>query len=184
MTPRVDAAIDLVLSREGGYVDYPNDRGGPTMYGITQSVARQNGYFGPMQDLPKALARQIYRQRYVIRPWFDRVLAVSTSIGEELIDTGINLGPAPASVFFQEWLNGFNKQGKAYSDLFVDGRIGTDTMKAFRAYLLARGDEGELVMVAALNSSQGTFYLDLAKRDQSQEDFLYGWIRMRVLGLG
>ena len=38
-------------------------------------------------------------------------------------------------------------------------------------------------MVAALNCTQGGYYLDLAERRPSQEDFLYGWIRTRVLNL-
>lgn len=183
MTPRVEAAIDRVIEREGGFVDHPNDRGGPTMYGITVNIAKENGYFGAMPDLPRNLARNIYRKRFISAPSFDRVLAISPAVGEELIDTGINMGPGRASIFFQEWLNGFNLQGKTYSDLFVDGRIGNDTLKAFIAYLDKRGDEGELVMVAALNSTQGEFYRNIAKQDQTQEDFLYGWIRTRVLGL-
>jgi lysozyme family protein len=183
MTPRVEQAIDRVITNEGGYVDHPNDRGGPTMYGITVGVAKDNGYFGSMQNLPMETARRIYRQRFVTVPWFDRVLAMSVPIGEELVDTGVNMGPGRASLFFQEWLNGFNLRGRIFPDLFVDGRIGKQTMLALNAYLNFRGDEGEDVMVAALNSSQGSFYLGLAKSDQTQEDFLYGWIRTRVLGL-
>jgi hypothetical protein len=52
----VDTLIDEVISREGGYVDHPADRGGPTMFGITEAVARANGYDGPMRNLPRATA--------------------------------------------------------------------------------------------------------------------------------
>jgi hypothetical protein len=36
-------------------------------------VARRNGYRGPMQELPLALARDIYRKRYIVEPAFDKV---------------------------------------------------------------------------------------------------------------
>ena len=36
--PSVDEMIDDILRREGGYVNHPADRGGPTNYGITQKT--------------------------------------------------------------------------------------------------------------------------------------------------
>ena len=172
--------IDKVLEAEKGYVDHPADRGGPTCWGITQAVARANGYTGPMQDLPVSLARQIYRGRYIVGPGFDKVAAVSEPIAGELIDTGVNMGPNRPGEFLQRWLNGFNDTGSRYADLFVDGRIGPVTIDALRAFLRWRGGEGERVMVVALNCLQGTRYLDITEGDRSQRAFLYGWMRARV----
>lgn len=59
-----DAAFELLLSHEGGYSNSPNDPGGETMFGITASVARANGYTGAMQDLPRELAKQIAKKQY------------------------------------------------------------------------------------------------------------------------
>lgn len=183
MTSRIDTIIDGVLARERGFVDHPSDRGGPTNHGITEVVARANGYVGAMRDLPVSVARAIYWRRYVSEPWFDRVAAVSVRVAEELVDTGVVMGPGTAAIFFQRWLNGFNSQARHYGDLFVDGRVGPATLSAFGAYLARRGEEGETVMVGALNSVQGDRFLDIAERDKTQEDFLYGWMRARVLGL-
>lgn len=176
-----DAVIDAIVANEQGYVDHPDDRGGPTCWGITTAVARRNGYRGPMQSLPLALARDIYRQRYISEPAFDQVGEIDGAIASELIDTGVNMGPARAGEMLQRWLNGFNAQGSRYADVFVDGRIGEVTLDALRKFLDWRGAEGSKVMVAALNCTQGARYLELAENDERQESFLYGWIRSRVL---
>lgn len=182
MIDAFERVIDNIIRVEGReLVDHPSDRGGPTKYGITQAVARANGWKGPMRDLPEALAREIYMGRYITIPQFDKVYALGPAVGSELIDTGVNMGPAVAAMFFQRWLNGFNARGSQYADLFADGRIGRVTLDAFRSYLKTRGQEGIAVMVAALNSVQGSRYLDIAERNETQEDFLYGWIRARVL---
>lgn len=178
-----ESIIDEVIRREGDYVDHPSDRGGPTRFGITEPVARANGWKGSMRDLPVSLASAIYDARYIMRPHFDQVTAINADVGMELIDTGINMGPAVAATFFQRWLNGLNQRGKLFPDLFVDGNVGRHTLDAFRIYMDHRGAEGAQVMVAALNSVQGSRYLDLAEIRESQEDFLYGWIRTRVLGV-
>jgi lysozyme family protein len=173
--------IDRILAAEGGFVDHADDRGGPTNWGITQAVARRNGYDGPMRDMPESLAREIYRRRYITEPWFNRVALISEPVAMELIDSGVNMGPGTASTMLQRWLNALNAQGSRYADLFVDGRIGEVTLTALRAFLRWRGDEGARVLVVALNCTQGVRYLEIAERDKSQETFLYGWLRTRVM---
>lgn len=176
-----ERVIDDVIAREQGYVDHADDRGGPTNWGITQAVARANGFDGDMRDLPLSLAREIYRKRYIVRPAFDKVWLASAPIGDELIDTGVNMGPARAAEMLQRVLNAFNQQGSRYADLFVDGHIGEVSLDALRKYLRQRGADGARVMVCALNVLQGSRYFDIAESNPSQESFMYGWIRSRVL---
>lgn len=176
-----DHVIDDIIQREGGYVDHPSDRGGPTMYGITEAVARENHYTGAMVTLPRPLAASIYLRRYITIPFFDQVWQIDNDVGNELIDTGIVMGPSVPSLFFQRWLNAFNLRGKIYPDLFADGRIGNVTLRAFRSLVAYRGQtETSRVMVAALNGLQAGRFLDIAERNQTQEDFLWGWIAGRV----
>lgn len=175
-----EKVIDGVLAKEQGFVDNPADRGGPTRWGITQATARANGYTGLMQELPLALAREIYRRRYISEPRFDQVADLSEAIASELIDTGVNMGPARASEFLQRWLNAFNAEGSRYADLFVDGRIGPVTLNALQAFLRWRGKQGEAVMVKALNHIQGARYLEIAENDPDQEAFVYGQILNRT----
>jgi len=172
--------IDKILEKEQGYVDHPSDSGGPTNFGITLATARAYGYQGEMIDLPVGLAREIYRNRYIVKPGFDKVAAIDGEIGLELIDTGVNMGQPRAKVFFQRCLNVFNMRGSRYADVHVDGEIGPVTLEAFRAYLRWRGHKGRTVMLRALNSLQGTFYIELAEMRPKDEDFVFGQILHRV----
>lgn len=58
----IEKYLDELIKREGGYVNNPADRGGATKYGITEAVARTNGYKGNMKDLPRDVAKAIYRK--------------------------------------------------------------------------------------------------------------------------
>lgn len=183
MTDVVNKIIDAVLKAEGGYSNDEADGGGETMWGITIAVARANGYTGPMISMPKDVARQIYTRRYVTEPQFDKVLELSPTLGEELIDTGVNMGPAVPALMLQRWLNGFNDQGSKYQDVFVDGRLGPITIAALRSFLAWRGQQGESVLLMALNSTQGVRYLEIAEKNPTQEKFLYGWMLGRVANI-
>lgn len=176
----VDDIIDAVLEVEKGYVNDPDDAGGETNHGITVAVARENGYHGPMLDMPVSFARQIYTNRFVLTPKFDQIVAIDARIGAELTDTGVNMGPHIAAAFLQRWLNGFNDTGSRYQELFIDGRIGNVTLGALRAFIKWRGKEGISVMLRALNSVQGTRYLEITEAKRSQRKFLYGWMLKRV----
>ncbi len=172
--------IDNIIAAEGGYVNDPNDRGGPTNFGITEAVARANGFAGDMKDMPRAFAEKIYTQRYIIAPKFDQVALLSEKIAEELIDTGVNMGPTTAAMMLQRWLNGFNAQGSKYPDQFIDGALGPVSLDCLKKFLAWRGKDGETAMVRGLNSSQAMRYLDIAEKNPSQESFLFGWILNRV----
>lgn len=177
MTQVFKQIIDEVIQLEGGYVDHPADRGGPTHYGITQAVARDWGFKGHMLALPRSVAVSIYSARYIQRPGFDAIYDISATIGVELIDTGINMGPAVASTFLQRWLNAF---GVPDGDLFVDGVLGKLSRDALKAFITKRGAPGIKVLHRALNGVQATRYLELSERDKSQRAFVYGWIANRV----
>lgn len=178
MSTAIDRIIEGILEVEGGYVDHKHDRGGKTNWGITEAVARENGYKGDMRDMPRSFAEAVYRKRYITAPGFDRIMEVSPLIGEELVDTGVNMGPHRAAEFLQRWLNGFNTGD--WEELFVDGAAGPATRRALAAYLRKRGKDGEGVLYTALNCTQGSRYLELTESSKKQRSFLYGWMRARV----
>jgi lysozyme family protein len=172
--------IDDVIDREGGYVDHPADRGGATNWGITQSVARQNGFDGPMQKLPRELAVTIYTQQYWQKPGFEAIARHAPALAEELFDTGINMGTATATSFLQRALNALNRNGKDYPDIKIDRKIGPATLAALEQFLSCRGRNAELILKKAVDALQGAHYLRLAETRPSQEAFLYGWLANRL----
>lgn len=177
----IDEILEGVVGREGGYSNHPADRGGPTRWGITERVARRHGYGGDMRSLPRTTALAIYRQDYVVGPGFDDVATLDTAVAEELVDTGVNMGPDVPARWFQEWLNALNDGGKLYADIKEDGDIGPATLRAFAALQAKRGKaEARSVMLKGLNCSQGERYKALSRSRNANEAFVYGWLRTRV----
>lgn len=176
----VEAMIDAVIDREGGYVNHPADKGGPTCFGITEAVARAHGYAGAMRAMPREDAAAIYQRLYWLRPCFDEVAKRSGPIAAELFDTGVNMGPAVAATFLQRALTALNRNAKDYPDLTPDGRIGAVTLSALDTFLTSRGGGGETVLLRALEALQGERYLRLAERRPANEAFLYGWLANRI----
>lgn len=169
--------IDDLIGREGGFVDHPADRGGPTRFGITQAVARANGYAGDMRALPIETARAIYMRIYWTAPHFVQIATIAPHVAAELFDTGVNMGVGTAAKFLQRALNVLTGSG-----LPLTGTIAGQTMAALSAYMAARGhQDGEAVLVELLNDEQGTRYADLVESDASQRAFVFGQIRNRVL---
>ena len=177
----VDRLVDALIEREGGYVDHPADKGGPTCFGITQAVARAHGYAGPMRQLPRLEAEAIYRRLYWLRPRLDEIATRSAALAAELFDTGVNMGPAVAITFLQRALTALNRNAGDYPDLVPDGRIGAVTLAALDRFLAVRGKRsGEVVLLRALEALQGERYLRLAERRPANEAFLYGWLANRI----
>ena len=175
-----DDIFNSILGKEGGYVDHPDDKGGPTNWGITQATARAHGYKGDMRDLTREQALSILEADYWYGPRFDQVSAISPVIAAELCDTGVNMGPSVPVKWLQRWMNALNNQQQFYPDISADGQIGPRTISALKSFLAKRGSEGEATLLRALNCSQGQRYLELAEQRQANESFLYGWMRERV----
>ena len=176
----VDELIDEVIGREGGYSNHPADRGGATRWGVTEAVARANGYQGTMRDFPRAQAVAIYRRLYWLRPGFDRVAELAPAIAAELFDTGVNMGPEVAAGFLQRALNALNRGANDYGDIAIDRRIGDATIAALSGFIARRGAGGETVLLKAIEALQGERYLRLAEQRPANEAFLYGWLANRL----
>lgn len=114
-----DQAFHQLLGHEGGFVDHPSDPGGATRWGVTERVARANGYTGPMRSLPVEVAKAIYRKDY-----WDAVRAddVPAAVRYSLFDGAVNSGVKQSVKWLQRALS-----------VAEDGVIGPATLAAAKA---------------------------------------------------
>jgi lysozyme family protein len=175
-----DDAIARLGQIEGGYTNDPADSGGETNFGITLATARAFGYYDPMRTMPREVAVHIYRKRYWDALSLDNVALLAPDLAGELFDSAVNCGPDTAGKWLQRSLNVLNQEGALYPDVTADGRVGPLTVAALREYLGKRGAEGAKVLLRALNSLQGAFYIGDAEARPKDERFVYGWFLQRV----
>lgn len=176
----IDAVIEATVRKEGGYVNHPSDRGGATMWGVTEQVARSYGYHGPMQSLKIEQAMDIYKERYFIQPGFLGVATLMADLAQELFDCGVNMGPKVACEFLQRLLNVCNQRANRYPDIAVDGRIGPMTLHSLATLKNYRGKGTEAVLIKGVKALRGAKYIGIAEANKSQEDFVWGWLANRV----
>ena len=176
----VAAVAAGVIAVEGGYVNDPNDAGGATNHGVTEQVAREHGYAGAMQSLPKGTAQEIYIATYIEAPKFDRVLALSPAVGTKLVDIGVNAGPGRATGWFQQSLNDLSRGGRDFDVVGVDGAIGPATLAAYQALERKRGKVKACELaLKLLDGYQTAHYTRLAQR-HANASFLVGWVDHRI----
>ena len=113
-----DQAFDLLITHEGGFANRPfsEDPGGATMYGVTEAVARKNGYGGLMKDLPLSMAKDIYHRQFWDACKCDQM---PDAIRYPLFDAAVNSGPGQAAKWLQSAVG-----------VKADGAIGPMTIQA------------------------------------------------------
>ena len=141
-------AFAVLIDIEKGYWNDPV--GGPTMYGITEKVARANGYQGDMRVLPLDAARAIAKSEYWDRFQCDQF---DPAIGYQVFDAAYN-GGHPA-----QWL-------QRAAGVAMDGAIGAKTIAAVRA-------ANPFAVILSFNSQRLAYMAGLGNWDQNSE----GWAR-------
>lgn len=142
-----DRAVNQTLMSEGLYSDHPEDAGGPTMYGITQALARAHGYDGSMRDLLRDRAIEIYHAEFWLWDRLDEVAEIDGPVAREIFDTSVNMGNQRGVIFLQRLLRVFNRRQRDYPDIVSDGRIGPKTIEALRLFVEHRGQIGRDVLL-------------------------------------
>lgn len=155
MTP--DRMIETILRREGGFVDHPEDRGGPTNMGITLTTLRS---YNPaatietLKNLGAEDARRIYRFVY-LEPFMG---IPDEGVRALLFDSAVQHGVKRAVEMLQKAVGAV-----------PDGILGPKTLAA-----VMQNDPDDLwreVLAARLQ-----FYGRLITRDPSQAVFAAGWM--------
>ena len=156
----IQTALAFTLPQEGGYVDNPDDHGGPTNHGITQAVydryLNANGELNQsVQLISDAEIQDIYSSTYWTPAHCDEL---SEKVGVCHFDWAVNHGVTGAIRTLQSVVG-----------VAEDGLFGPHTLAAVQAM-----DESELI-TAYLNARLA-WYEDFAQRDPSQAQFLDGWV--------
>ena len=173
----VAAILAAVFAFEGGYVNDPKDPGGETNHGITVAVARDHGYTGPMKDLPKERATEIYLDDYITKPGYGELIALSPAVGHKVVDAGVNTGTRQSSLWFQRSMNALSRGGQDFPQINVDGKLGTGSIKAYEALRRVRGNVRACELtIKLMDAQQASHYMSLTKTPQ----YIPGWIDHRI----
>ena len=162
-------AFKHIMFVEGGekYTNHPNDKGGPTKYGITLKdlKAWRKDYSLTAQDvknLTKSEAENIYKVKYWDAWRLDEVQSVD--VATALLDHCVNAGIGKSSQ--RRVQRALRRYGCSIS---ADGVIGPKTLKALN-------DVPAPFFILNFVKEIQSFYIGIVKRDQSQIVFLNGWI--------
>ncbi len=170
------AMIASVIAVEGGYVNHPADPGGETNMGITKKVAVANGYVGPMRTLPRDVVESIYYQRYLVQPGYAALIPIDAAVTEELFDTGVNMGPARPSTWFQRSTNAL-----CGTTLAIDGQLGPSSVAAYRSCQTRLGAAPLCVAtLGILDAWQSGEYARLIGANPKLQAFQRGWQAHRI----
>lgn len=166
----LDKSLEWLLDEEGGWSDHPLDRGGKTMYGITQTTynafRKKKGRKGQSVGLiTKQEAKELYYEEYWLAAGCHRL---PYPISYLVFDAAVNSGVSRGVRWLQEGLK-----------VTVDGKVGPNTVKE-AARVLEEGDTEKLLGIV---DARTKFLARLVQRNPSQSAFLLGWWRrtQRVL---
>lgn len=145
-----NTAVQKTLLHEGGYVNNPNDSGGPTKYGITQ--ADMPGV--SIADITTEQAVAYYTEHYW-KPLYSQITA--QLVAEKIFDMGVLFGVGTAVGVLQLALG-----------LVVDHAFGPNTLAAVN-----QSDASALLSTYKANLVTHTF--NIATANPKDRVFLKGW---------
>lgn len=153
--------IPFILTWEGGYVNNPADKGGPTNKGVTLTTFRQ--YYGAsktVDDLKKITDEQwghIFKTGYWDKCKADQIS--SQSIANIVVDWAYMSGVSTAIKGVQRLLGCKD-----------DGIIGPKTLAAINGY------RGQMQLFYDIQRTRMDFYYNLVAKRPQNRVFLKGWL--------
>lgn len=155
-----------IVSREGGYVNDPDDRGGATNYGVTIGTMASLGLdlngdgrvtIEDVKALTPKKAAEIFMDEYFYRPGINKL---PKALHDTVFDMQVNAGRNAVKIL-QRVLN-----QEIGAQLAVDGSIGPMTIAAAE---LAASRLPNLRDI--YSEARRTYYLNLAERNPSQRKY-------------
>jgi lysozyme family protein len=145
-------AVQKTLVHEGGYVNNPDDKGGPTKYGITQA------------DMPGANIANITPEQatmyYSAHYWKDLYSQINDQpLAEKLFDCGVLFGVKTAVKLLQISMSD-------EIQVASDGAFGPNTLAAVNEH----GD------INRYRTTLINHCMDVVNRNPLDAEFLHGWV--------
>lgn len=183
-----------IINHEGNYSNHPADTGGETYMGISR---RYHPNWSGWSKIDEYKLRADFKNHipheykdlikdvaffYKINYW-DKVEGDNISnqrIANKLFDMAVSMGIKRTITFIQRSVNVLNKNQKIYSDVFVDGFMGPQTLNAIEQcleYSKRYTSDNSFFLLAVISTFQASHYLKFALEHPNQEVFMYGWIR-------
>jgi len=169
----VDEITAEIVKREGGYVNDPDDPGGPTKYGVTIHTLRRirgRATIADVKALTVADAVEIYKRHYFRRPKIDQLPA---SLQATVYDMQVNAG-GNAIKILQRLMAEFGVK------VTVDGALGPQSIGAVAQVYAKAGD----YLVDAYGVARRNYYFRLADRRPASRKYARtrrggkgGWIK-------
>ena len=156
-TPKdeISKIIDGIITHEGGFVNDRSDKGGPTIFGISQNANPSAWKNGPPTEEE---AREIYEQKYVKGPGFDKIPDTYSRLRYQLVDFGVLSGPRLAIEKLQAILG-----------VVVDGVLGVNTLAAVL-------EQDPKVINNKLVAERARMIGRIVSKNPAQAKFLAGWL--------
>jgi len=177
--PAIDAALDLILKWEGPESDDAGDKGGYTVWGVSELWARDihldlnlDGATtrADVALVTPAIAKTLFYNAFLVAPRLNRLPEL---IQPAMLQFAVNCGAPRAVIELQDMLNIHQPAGAPR--LVADGVIGPATVAA--ATQLAASMGGQLIN--AILGAQLGWYDEIVHCHPDQVKFLKGW-RNRV----
>ena len=161
MAATFDRCLGVVFDAEGGFSDNPDDRGGPTNFGISAGFLESIGYDKTPEELTRDEARELY-QKYFWGPVRGDDLPPPVAL--VVFDMAVNSGVKTAVRRLQYVLNN-------YQAMDVDGAMGPRTLAAVQSAY----HQYNTIFLGELLNSRREYYADLIRKNSSRGVFARGW---------
>lgn len=175
MTP-FDKALSFVFGNEGGYSNDPDDRGGATNLGITQSTLDRarleiTGLPESVRSLTRAEAAEIYRVLYWEASKADMMPYPLSTLH---FDAAVNHGVGGAAKLLQRTINNYAAKAGLDVRVDVDGAVGPKTLAALCQCLDLKGNVSLICEIYC--NEREAYYKAIVENNPSQSVFLRGWL--------
>lgn len=159
---RFSYAVNVVLEHEGTFSDDKADKGGATMYGISQRFLDDNKLSYHVKEITEGLAISIYKKYFWDR--YHYIDFNSLAVATKVFDCAVNMGPKEAHLILQKAINNVSNE-----KILVDGFLGYNTFRRANACK-------DNLLLDNIRFEARRFYLNLINENPGYMEFRNGWL--------